>query len=71
MKRVENFKVMSSDMLTSIEGGKAVYYGNGLYCDPKKGCWVNWSEAITIIANNSVANLLTRGNAGWNSGGPL
>ena len=55
--------------LSAVEGGKTIYYGNGLYCNNKKGCWVNWAETINIIANNSAMNSLTGGNAGWHSGG--
>ena len=55
--------------LSTVEGGKTIYYGNGLYCNNKKGCWVNWAETINIIANNSAMNSLTGGNAGWHSGG--
>ncbi|MEY8463135.1 leucocin A/sakacin P family class II bacteriocin [Streptococcus merionis] len=68
---IEQFSTLSKEMLSKPEGGKTIYYGNGLYCNNQKGCWVNWPEAINIIANNSAMNLLTGGNAGWHSGGPL
>lgn len=67
-KTFKQFDVMNEVELSAVEGGKTIYYGNGLYCDNKKGCWVNWPETINIIANNSAMNLLTGGNAGWHSG---
>lgn len=36
------------------------YYGNGLSYN-KRGCSVDWSKAISIIENNSAANLATAG----------
>ena len=45
-KMMEQFESMDTDMLASKVGGKTIYYGNGLYCDNSKGCWVNWPEAI-------------------------
>nr|P81053.2 RecName: Full=Bacteriocin leucocin-C [Leuconostoc mesenteroides] len=41
-------------------------YGNGVHCT-KKGCSVDWGYAWTNIANNSVMNGLTGGNAGWHN----
>ncbi|MFV8043811.1 MULTISPECIES: Blp family class II bacteriocin [Streptococcus] len=71
-KTFEQFEVMDNVELSTIEGGKGsgktVYQGNGLYCNKVK-CWVDWSQTWTTIANNSVMNGLTGGNAGWNSGG--
>lgn len=40
------------------------YYGNGLYCNKHK-CYVDWGKAWVNIANNSAANWLTGGQAGW------
>ena len=68
---ISQFELLDTELLATVEGGKTVYYGNGLYCDNKRGCWVNWSEAINTIANNSAANWFTGGNAGWHSGGPF
>ena len=68
-KCFKQFDVMTDAKLSTVEGGKTIYYGNGLYCNNKKGCWVNWAETINIIANNSAMNSLTGGNAGWYSGG--
>ena len=70
-KMTERFEVMDTEMLASKVGGKTIYYGNGLYCDNSKGCWVNWPEAINKILTNSIVNGFSGGNAGWNSGGPL
>ena len=67
-KTFEQFDVMTDEALSTVEGGKTIYYGNGLYCNANK-CWVNWSQTATTIANNSVMNGLTVGNAGWYSGG--
>lgn len=50
--------------LQSTKGGK--YYGNGLYCN-KKGCTVDWGQAVSIILNNAAANWATGGAAGWNN----
>ena len=68
-KCFEQFDVMTDAKPSTVEGGKTIYYGNGLYCNNKKGCWVNWAETINIIANNSAMNSLTGRNAGWYSGG--
>ncbi len=68
MKNLEQFEALTSAELSNVEGGKTIYYGNGLYCNSNK-CWVNWSQTATTIANNSVMNGLTGGNAGWHSGG--
>ncbi|EQB23266.1 TPA: leucocin A/sakacin P family class II bacteriocin [Streptococcus equi subsp. zooepidemicus] len=65
---MKQFEIIDADKLAHVEGGKTTYYGNGLYCNTQK-CWVNWSEAVNIILNNSVMNGLTGGNAGWHSGG--
>lgn len=46
--------------LESINGGK--YYGNGLYCDDKYGCRVDWSQAIPAIGQIIVN--------GWIENGP-
>lgn len=70
MNTIEQFEVLDTEMLASVDGGKTVYYGNGLYCNETKGCWVNWAEAINIITNSTM-NGLSGGNAGWYSGGPL
>ena len=67
-KTFDQFDVMTDAELSTVEGGKTIYYGNGLYCNANK-CWVNWSQTATTIANNSVMNGLTGGNAGWHSGG--
>ena len=67
-KTFDQFDVMTDAELSTVEGGKTIYYGNGLYCNANK-CWVNWSQTATTIANNSVMNSLTGGNAGWHSGG--
>ena len=67
-KTFEQFDVMTDEALSTVEGGKTIYYGNGLYCNANN-CWVNWSQTATTIANNSVMNGLTGGNAGWHSGG--
>ena len=67
-KTFDQFDVMTDAELSTVEGGKTIYYGNGLYCNANK-CWVNWSQTATTIANNSVINGLTGGNAGWHSGG--
>ena len=71
MNTIEQFEVLDTEMLTTVNGGKTVYYGNGLYCNETKGYWVNWAEAINIIITNSTMNGLSGGNAGWYSGGPL
>lgn len=68
IKIFEQFKPLKDEELLSIEGGKTIYYGNGLYCNTNR-FWGNWSQTATIIANNSVMNGLTGGNAGWHSGG--
>ncbi|MFS9449219.1 MULTISPECIES: leucocin A/sakacin P family class II bacteriocin [Streptococcus] len=68
---IENFKTLDFETLVSVEGGKVVYYGNGLYCDSNRGCWVDWSQTVNTIITNSTMNWLTGGNAGWNSGGIL
>ena len=65
-KTFDQFDVMTDAELSTVEGGKTIYYGNGLYCNANK-CWVNWSQTATTIANNSVMNGLTGGNAGWHS----
>ena len=67
-KTFDQFDVMTDAELSTVEGGKTIYYGNELYCNANK-CWVNWSQTATTIANNSVMNGLTGGNAGWHSGG--
>ncbi|QQC49087.1 leucocin A/sakacin P family class II bacteriocin [Streptococcus dysgalactiae] len=73
-KIFEKFDFMDNEKHAYIDGGagsgKTVYQGNGLYCNKVK-CWVNWAETWTTIANNSVMNVLTGGNAGWHSGGAL
>jgi hypothetical protein len=50
--------------MKNVVGG--TYYGNGVSCN-KKGCSVDWGKAISIIGNNSAANLATGGAAGWKS----
>ena len=70
-KMMEQFEVMDTEMLASKVGGKTIYYGNGLYCDNSKGCWVNWPEAINKILTNSIVNGFSGGNAGWNSGASI
>lgn len=61
---MNNAKVLSMKELQSTKGGK--YYGNGLYCN-KKGCTVDWGQAVSIILNNAAANWATGGAAGWNN----
>ncbi|MFC3931886.1 hypothetical protein ACVR0S_01150 [Streptococcus dentapri] len=62
---IKEFTTIDADMLMAVEGGK--YYGNGVYSDPYNGVQVDWGRTIVSIGNNSTANLLTGGNAGWNS----
>lgn len=64
---IERFDVMNSEVLSTVEGGKTIYYGNGVYCN--KTCWVDWGQTINSIATNSAMNWATQGNAGWHSGG--
>ena len=66
-KTFDQFDVMTDAELSTVEGGKTIYYGNGLYCNANK-CWVNWSQTATTITTNSVMNDLTGGSAGWYSG---
>lgn len=63
---LQNAKELTNEELQAINGG--VYYGNGLTCT-KHGCSVDWGTAIGTIGNNSAANWLTVGAAGWHSGG--
>ncbi len=66
MNRVnQTIKNLESKELLDIVGGKTISYGNGYYCNGSR-CWVDWSETVRIIANNSAMNLATGGAAGWN-----
>lgn len=67
---VQEFKILDKATLATVKGGKTTYYGNGLYCSEIK-CWVNWSQTVNTIINNSVMNGLTEGKAGWHSGGVI
>lgn len=69
-KSIKQFNTLSDEVLSKNEGGKTIYYGNGFYCTNNK-CWVDWGQTVNTIANNSVMNGLTGGNAGWHSGGVI
>ncbi|WP_375710288.1 leucocin A/sakacin P family class II bacteriocin [Leuconostoc mesenteroides] len=64
MKHTESYEQLDNSALEQVIGGKN--YGNGVHCT-KKGCSVDWGYAWTNIANNSVMNGLTGGNAGWHN----
>lgn len=53
-----SYTIIGNEDLKTINGGKAIYYGNGVYCDGKKGCWVNWGQASGCIGQTVIGGWL-------------